>query len=128
MSDMPEDVRMMAAKRMSFDAAHYLPDYNGKCANLHGHRWTVEVGVEDFVDPETGMVVDFGWIKAFLQSVCDQLDHRTLNDFIANPTAENIARFVAWQWSREPWSRGESAELKFVKIWETPDSYILYAP
>ncbi len=126
MSDMPEDVRMIATKQISFDAAHYLPGYNGKCANLHGHRWTVEVGVEDFVDPSTGMVVDFNWLKAFLQSIADQLDHRTVNDFIDNPTAENIARHVAWEWTREPWSKGECAELKYVKIWETPESCIVY--
>lgn len=126
MSDMPEDVKMIATKQISFDAAHFLPNYEGKCANLHGHRWTVEVGVEDFVDPATGMVVDFNWIKAFLQSVADQLDHQTLNDFIANPTAENIAKQVAWEWNQEPWNRGGCAELRYVKVWETPESCILY--
>jgi len=49
---------MIVTKQISFDAAHFLPNYDGKCANMHGHRWTIEVAVAGSVH-EDGMVMDF---------------------------------------------------------------------
>ena len=55
----------------SFDSAHFLAGYEGKCRNLHGHRWTVEVevgGEKLMQDGQTrGMVVDFGDLKKDLR-------------------------------------------------------------
>ena len=58
----------------SFDSAHFLARYNGKCRNIHGHRWRVviELAGENLDD---GMVVDFTDIKAALKSLTDNLDH-----------------------------------------------------
>ncbi len=63
----------------AFDSAHFLKDYNGKCANLHGHRWTVEA---EFCSAELqasgekrGMVVDFSDVKQALRALADVLDH-----------------------------------------------------
>ncbi len=51
----------------SFDAAHFLKGYEGKCSNIHGHRWKVivEVKGEDLKQegPKRGMVVDFSDLK-----------------------------------------------------------------
>ena len=63
----------------SFDAAHFLKDYQGKCRNIHGHRWkvTAEVKGENLnEDPQTrGMLLDFGQLKSVLKEICDRMDH-----------------------------------------------------
>lgn len=62
-----------------FDAAHFLKGYEGKCANIHGHRWRVilEVSSESLEadGPYEGMVVDFGVIKSDLKKAVDRYDH-----------------------------------------------------
>ena len=51
----------------SFDSAHFLSGYEGKCSNIHGHRWKLEVTVQSETLEQTGqirgMVVDFGQLK-----------------------------------------------------------------
>ena len=55
----------------SFDSAHFLKGYIGKCSNLHGHRWrvVVELAAEELSEEEQtrGMVLDFGDLKALLR-------------------------------------------------------------
>src|SRR3954454_10217656 len=76
----------------SFAAAHRLPRYQGKCFNLHGHNYRFQVVIRGDPDPYTGILVDFGDVeKAVKEHVLDRVDHTNLNDFIENPTAENIA-------------------------------------
>mgnify|MGYP001396191505 CR=1 FL=1 len=72
--------------------AHYLPNYDGKCANLHGHNFRVVVEIEGDIDSKTGMVIDFTKMK----KVIDQYDHKSLNDFLSNPTAEELASEIAY--------------------------------
>jgi len=67
--------------------AHYLPGYEGKCAELHGHNLKIEVKVDAEIDPATGMVIDFAEIKKILR----KYDHKLMNDFMEMPTAENFA-------------------------------------
>jgi 6-pyruvoyltetrahydropterin/6-carboxytetrahydropterin synthase len=77
------------------DAAHFLPNYVGKCKQMHGHTYTLEVSVEGIINPDTGMVMDFHQLKYIVQSkAVDVLDHRCLNDIIENPTAENVLLWV----------------------------------
>lgn len=63
----------------SFDAAHFLKGYRGKCSNIHGHRWrvTAEVAKEELSEgeQERGMILDFGELKRVLKELCDELDH-----------------------------------------------------
>ena len=120
---------MIVTKKISFDAAHFLPDYPGKCANTHGHRWTVELGVKGKVDPETGMVIDFTELGKFLkEKVKDRFDHTLINDLIENPTAENIAGRIKLSW--DVWSEENClpVSLSFIRVWETPDSYAEVRP
>jgi len=62
-----------------FDSAHFLSGYDGKCANIHGHRWTVEVkaGGEDLQREgiERGMVMDFGRLKKAVRELAESFDH-----------------------------------------------------
>lgn len=59
----------------SFDAAHFLAGYDGKCRNLHGHRWRVQIEIASEELKEDGMVVDFTNIKNDLKDMADYLDH-----------------------------------------------------
>src|SRR5205814_2347249 len=80
----------------TFAAAHRLPRYQGKCFNLHGHNYRFQVVLRGEPDPYSGIFVDFGDVeKAVKEHVLDKVDHTNLNDFIENPTAENIA---TWMW------------------------------
>ena len=79
----------------TFAAAHRLPRYQGKCFNLHGHNYRFQVVLRGAPDPYSGIFVDFGDVeKAVQQHVLDKVDHTNLNDFIENPTAENIATWI----------------------------------
>ena len=101
-----------------FDSAHFLAGYQGKCGNIHGHRWrvVVEVAKDDLgTSGQTrGMIVDFSQLKTDLKEEADYLDHcliieeGTLKDKTLEvlneegfrivsvdfrPTAENFARY-----------------------------------
>ena len=57
----------------AFDAAHFLTNYEGKCKNIHGHRWKVVATISG--EPKNGMIVDFGDLKKDLKDLCDYFDH-----------------------------------------------------
>lgn len=117
-------MKAIVVKRLGFDAAHRLPNYKGKCANLHGHHWIIDVGLAGEVDKFTGMVVDFSWISKAMDPLIECFDHHCLNDTITNPTAENITRYV-YDYLRDNWiqSPQEPVQLEFVRVWESEDSY-----
>ncbi len=72
--------RALVAKELVFDSAHFITDHPGKCANLHGGRYNLVVKVKDRIDPYTGFVVDYGYLKAIVQrEVIEKLDHKHLN-------------------------------------------------
>ncbi|MDD3395883.1 MAG: 6-carboxytetrahydropterin synthase QueD [Acidaminococcaceae bacterium] len=115
---------MICIKEFEFDAAHYLPAYNGKCEHLHGHTYKLSVQVEGTPDAE-GMVIDFVRLKKIVQDkVLSRLDHACLNDILPQPSAENIAKWV-WQ---ELVTDLQSANYKLyeVQIWETRTSGLIY--
>jgi 6-pyruvoyltetrahydropterin/6-carboxytetrahydropterin synthase len=115
-----------------FDAAHYLAGYNGKCANLHGHRWDVELVVEGKVLGADNMLVDFSAIKKELNAYLDrQFDHKCLNEVLgeSNPTAEWIAQKIYERMAPivECFSE-QKIRLCRVTIWESPDCCVKYSP
>ncbi len=81
-----------------FSSAHQLRGYRGKCEDLHGHNWKVDVAVEGLQLDEVGLLVDFKHLKDMLQSVLDELDHTFLNKLEPfrdqNPSSENVARYI----------------------------------
>ena len=103
---------MIVLKEFEFDAAHYLPSYNGKCEHLHGHTYKLVVKVDGRPDME-GMVLDFTLLKKIV-----------LNDVIPNPSAENIAIWV-WNQLAKP-LYGENRRLCEVEVWETRTSGCIY--
>ena len=98
----------------TFSAAHHLPNYNGPCECVHGHTWKVEVWIEGEIQPD-GMVVDFKRVK----DVIDYFDHGDLNDYIANPTAENL---VEWFFNELQLNIPIPTVIK-VRVWESKDCY-----
>ena len=95
---------VIISKQFRFEAAHHLPAFpeGHKCRRLHGHSFVVEVKCEGTIDPNTGVLIDFGEIKAVVKPMIDGLDHQCLNDLaekldiplLKNPTSENIAKWL----------------------------------
>ena len=113
---------MIVAREFQFDAAHHLPRHPGRCRNLHGHTYRVQVVCEGPVDPDSGMVVDFAEIRRVVEErVLSRVDHANLNDVLENPTAEWIAR---WIWHQLD---GQGLPLKEIRLFETPTCFVVYA-
>ncbi len=107
---------MKVTKEFVFDAAHYLPNYEGKCERLHGHTWKLHVTVKAPVDRASGLAFDFVALKRkAMERVVDRLDHQVVNDVVPNPSAENIALWV--------WHQLRELPLDTVTVWETPTSF-----
>ena len=112
-----------------FDAAHYLRDYNGKCENLHGHRFKVVVSLKTTKLNEIGLAYDFVELKRQMVEVLAQFDHTCLNDVTPfdkiNPSSENIAVTI---YDRLKGHFSEDVSLSSVEVWESPQSCITYSP
>ena len=118
----------------TFAAAHQLRNYKGKCENLHGHNYKVRVRVGGPKLNATGLVADFGEVKAVLREIVGRLDHRFLNEiepFIElNPSAENIALYFYEELDKG--LREGASEVPIhvseVVVWETDTSSATYRP
>jgi 6-pyruvoyltetrahydropterin/6-carboxytetrahydropterin synthase len=118
--------RVLVSKEFTFDAAHHLHDYEGKCKNLHGHTYKVIFGLSGYTDSR-GLMIDFGDIKDIWKNEIEiHLDHRYLNETLPlmNTTAENM---VVWIYEKMAESLSlkeyEGARVEFVRLYETPTSY-----
>jgi 6-pyruvoyltetrahydropterin/6-carboxytetrahydropterin synthase len=116
-------------KSFTFDAAHFLPNHKGKCANMHGHTYRMEVtvvrdnGKLSNEGSDEGMVIDFADLKTLVKAeVIDRMDHKVLNDVLPfRTTAENIVAHIFQVLTDKLQSRGVIVDR--IKLWETPDSY-----
>jgi 6-pyruvoyltetrahydropterin/6-carboxytetrahydropterin synthase len=114
-----------------FSAAHALRGYRGKCENMHGHNWKVEVYVRGERLDEVGMLVDFKELKAATRRVMGYLDHQNLNELKPfetelNPSSEHIAGFIFHEVA-EQINDGRVKVYK-VRVWETPSTSATYEP
>jgi 6-pyruvoyltetrahydropterin/6-carboxytetrahydropterin synthase len=119
--------RVTVSKEFTFDSAHHLHCYEGKCKSLHGHTYKLQVIMAGETD-ERGIVIDFADIKRIAKArVIDLLDHRYLNEVLPlmNTTAENMVVWIYEQIHRglveEQWY--PRVTLEEIKLWETPTSY-----
>ena len=83
----------------NFSSAHQLRGYQGKCENLHGHNYKIEIYARGSELNNIGLLVDFVELKQAADQIVTYLDHKNLNEldpFVTeqNPSAENVARFV----------------------------------
>lgn len=129
-----------------FDSAHFLQGYDGKCSNIHGHRWHTEAVIsgENLIETGTkrGMLVDFGDFKRDLREICDYFDHslifeqpaidKKLLDVLntekfrlvpldCRPTAENLARIIYCKLKNKGYNVYE------VTVYESPENGASYS-
>ena len=113
-----------------FDAAHYLREYNGKCENLHGHRYKIVANLRTDTLDETGMAFDFTVLKRNVDEILKRFDHTCLNDIepftTINPSSENIASVVYKE--LKPYIDGHTAIIESIQVWESPDAWVTYSP
>jgi len=147
---------MLVTKEFTFDSAHFLPNYYGKCEHMHGHTYRLRVTVDGKVG-ENGLVIDFVILKKIVkEKVLEKLDHRVINDTIKVASCENTA---IWIWDQlinleslikeqlddpnlpksitkyfkdnkesEIDTSDFSSQIKLfeIKLWETPSSFVTY--
>ena len=121
----------------AFDSAHFLYGYEGKCSNIHGHRWKIEVTVQNaFLQrngQNKGMIMDFTDLKKALQLIADHYDHSLiyekntlkrdgfrLVELPFRPTAENLSRHF-FMILKERGFRPHN-----VTVYETPNNCAMY--
>jgi 6-pyruvoyltetrahydropterin/6-carboxytetrahydropterin synthase len=115
-------MKVSTTKCFSFEAAHFLPGYDGACSHLHGHSYKLQVTVTSPVDSVTGMVVDFNVMKSIVKNaILAKYDHAFLNDSFKLPTAENMVMSFFRTLDHEFTNIG--VELESVKLWETESSF-----
>jgi len=116
---------MILRREFTFDAAHRLTRYHGKCENLHGHTYRMAVDIRGCPDDE-GMIIDFAKVKEIVGAeIISKLDHAYLNDLLPQPSAENIARYAFEHLA--PLLKGPNYSLESVRVWETERSSVIYS-
>jgi len=112
-----------------FDSAHRLRDYEGPCANIHGHTWRVKIKIK--VDELVkDMVIDFKDLK---NAIDKRFDHKFINDQVNyNPTAENISKDIYNMVRKLYFRKEEKGEDKImpiiaVTVWESDNASITYS-
>ena len=112
----------------TFAAGHALRNYKGKCENVHGHNYKVQVGVEGPRLDENGLLFDFAELKKRLRATSEYLDHQFINDLKPfdelNPSAENIAKYFYDEIQRDL----SDGKVAYVRVWETDTSCAVYRP
>ncbi|MDD5049451.1 MAG: 6-carboxytetrahydropterin synthase, partial [Methanoregulaceae archaeon] len=119
-------------KDVHFDASHRLLHYQGKCANLHGHRWRAEVWMEGDVDEDTMILIDYNTIKTIIERFDHQIilnsddpmvpcieQFQTVVKTPGDPTSELLAQVIRDDLDRECRRLGISARTVAVRVWES---------
>jgi len=113
----------------NFSSAHQLRGYRGKCENLHGHNYKIEIYARGNELNNIGLLVDFVELKQAADDLVTYVDHKNLNElepFVAeqNPSAENVARFFLEKLA----SKINDARVQIYKVrcFETPTSVATY--
>jgi 6-pyruvoyltetrahydropterin/6-carboxytetrahydropterin synthase len=113
----------------TFAAGHALRGYKGKCENVHGHNYKVQVTLEGAGLDSIGLLVDFVDLKRLIREVVARLDHQFINDLEPftelNPSAENMAKYF-YDEIRRGLNGERDVRLRAVKIWETDTTSATY--
>ena len=123
-------------KEVQIDTSHRLLHYEGKCANLHGHRWKVEVWIEGEPDPVTQILVDYNLIKKVIDKFVHQIilnkddpmvpciqKYQPVITTHGDPTSELMAAIIRddlYVLCRE---MGIKATVSKIRVWESPTAY-----
>ncbi len=117
-------MNVCVTKAFTFDAAHNLTNYKGKCEALHGHTYRLEVTVCGNIDQlDNGLLMDFGDLKELVnREVLSKLDHSYLNDHFEQPSTELIALWILE--TLKPYVEELGLALTSVKLFETATSWV----
>jgi 6-pyruvoyltetrahydropterin/6-carboxytetrahydropterin synthase len=111
-----------------FAAAHQLRGYKGKCENMHGHNWKVQVFVSADRLNDIDLAIDFHDLKAMVRETISTLDHSLLNDLFPftekNPSSENIAKWIFDSMKKK--INGDHIGLSAVSVWESETASATY--
>jgi 6-pyruvoyltetrahydropterin/6-carboxytetrahydropterin synthase len=111
-----------------FDAAHALRGYQGKCENIHGHRFKVALTIRATKLNDIGLAYDFTVLKKQLNEIIARFDHTSLNEIPPfdkiNPSSENIARTIYEHMKLQ--LTGAPVMMVKVEVWESPTSRAEY--
>lgn len=112
----------------TFAAAHQLRGYKGKCEQLHGHNWKVQVHVVAEKLNDIDIAMDFHNLKGLLNEVIAPLDHSFLNDIFPftekNPSSENIAKWIYDSLNKK--LSDEQVQVSAVTVWESETAAATY--
>lgn len=108
----------------NFSSAHHLLNYKGKCENMHGHNWKVEVTACGCELDDSNILVDFKILKKVVNEIMEYLDHKDLNELDEfkneSPSSEFIAKFIYKK------AKEQIKQVSRVNVWETPTSRASY--
>ena len=123
-------------KEVQIDTSHRLLHYEGKCANLHGHRWKVEIWMEGEPDPATQIVIDYTLIKHTINKYDHQIilnrddpmvsRIREFNPVITtpgDPTSEMMASLIRNDLNAICQEQGIRATVTKIRVWESPTAF-----
>ena len=117
-----------ATIRKSFSAAHILKDIGGKCEDLHGHNFIVEVTVQGESLNEEDLLIDFRDLKRWTNEILEMLDHKYLNEIEVfkgmNPSSERIARTIHDRLADKVKTMG--LNIARVTVWESENARVVY--
>ena len=122
-------------KEVQIDTSHRLLHYQGKCANLHGHRWKIEVWMEGEPDPGTQIVIDYSMIKRVVNRYDHQIILNAEDPMVpriaefhpvittpGDPTSELIAVLIRDDMHKTCSELGINATVTKIRVWESPTS------
>jgi 6-pyruvoyltetrahydropterin/6-carboxytetrahydropterin synthase len=111
-----------------FAAAHQLRGYKGKCENMHGHNFKVQVFVSADALNDIDLAIDFHDLKAMLKETISTLDHAFLNDVFPftekNPSSENIAKWVFDSMKKKV--NDDNIAVTAASVWESETASATY--
>jgi len=113
---------------VGFAAAHQLRGYKGKCENMHGHNWRVQVNVAAERLNEIDIAIDFHDLKRMAQEVVSPLDHAFLNEIFPftekNPSSENVAKWIFDSLRKK--INSDNLRVATVTVWESDNASASY--
>ncbi|HAJ27441.1 MAG TPA: 6-carboxytetrahydropterin synthase QueD [Syntrophus sp. (in: bacteria)] len=117
--------------KKSFSAAHVLKEIGGKCEDLHGHNFLVEVTVTGNTLNREEILIDFRDLKKWTNEILDHLDHKYLNEVEffkdINPSSERVAKFIFDRLAERIQTMNMGLTVSRVTVWESDNARVSYA-
>ncbi len=123
-------------KEVSFDASHRLLTYEGKCHNLHGHRWKVEIWITGVPDEKTNILVDYNDLKKIVERFDHEIILNAADPLVSrieefhpvvttpgDPTSELLAELIRNDIESQYKESGRNITVDLIRVWESPTCY-----